>query len=164
MYSAKARVYELVMNPAFDVRVLLPDHKETLQSFSKSALAKKISDPMELEMQSWTAPWRSESLDHYLKQGWSYGLFVNDQLHAYLLAQPFLFYRGLTQTLWIEYIEDGSTEETLALVDTAYRWARDKHFQCLLVEAKAELLKHLQMWKSAQKVDAELIEIRSAKF
>lgn len=152
------------MNPAFDMRVLLPDHKDTLQAFSKANLAKSISDPMELEMQSWTAPWRSESLDHYLKQGWSYGLFVKGDLRAYLLAQPFLFYRGLTQTLWIEHIEGGSTEEMLALVDTAYRWARDKHFQCLLVEARAELVESLHQWKMARKIDSGLIEIRSAKF
>lgn len=156
------------MSSSQDVRVLLPQHKDLIQAFSKQSLAALVTDPMEAEMQSWTAPWRSEALDHYLKMGWSYGLFAGEErLVGYLLAQPYLFHRGLTQTLWVEHVEASSMEQKTALIETAYRWARDKHFQCVLIHGSRDLfesLSPLNHWKHCRQVDSCLIEIRSAKF
>lgn len=152
------------MDSASDVRVLLPEHKDLLLAFAKGRLADKVKDPMECELQSWTAPWRPESLDHYLKQGWSYGLFSGADLKGYLLAQPFLFYRGLTQTLWIETVDATTMESLLILIDTAYRWARDKHFQCVLLLDRVGLMEHMGRWPMARLDDSRVVEIRSAKF
>jgi hypothetical protein len=152
------------MNAASDVKVLLPDHKDRLLAFSKKRLEARVQDSMECELESWTAPWRAEALEHYLQQGWSYGLFSGAEIMGYVLAQPILFYRGLTQTLWIEHVDAVTVENELALIDTAYRWARDKHFQCVLVHDRPDLLPHMGRWPKARAVDSPLIEIRSAKF
>jgi hypothetical protein len=153
------------MDAASDVRVLLPEHKEILLAFARERLSALISDPMDREMRSWTAPWRAEALEHYLKQGWSYGLFSDAEMKGYLLAQPFLFFRGLTQTLWVESVDGVSLDDTLNLIDTAYRWAREKHFQCLLLHGRDDLLEHLgRRWPKASPSDSHLIEIKSTKF
>lgn len=116
--------------------------------FAKRQLASRVGDPMEREMQSWSARWRGEALDHYLPHGWSFGAFKDSQLCGFIMGQPFLFCRGLTQTLWIEHVECASPEIEARLLDIAYRWARDKHLQCLLREGP----------------DGRLIEIKSARF
>lgn len=105
--------------------------------FAKQRLAARETDPMEREMKSWSARWRGEALDHYLKLGWSYGAFENGQLRGFVLGQPFLFHRGLTQTLWLEHLEAENSEIENFLLDCASKWARDKHFQCVLMEEGA---------------------------
>jgi len=152
------------MNPPSEVQVLLPQHKDAVLAFAKAQLARRVSDPTESELQSWTAPWRAEALDHYLNMGWSYGLFEGETLVGFLLAQPLLFYRGLTQTLWVEHVSAPESQGRVLLLDTAYRWARDKHFQCVLVEGSPELLEHIGQWRSARQTSPCWIEIRSAKF
>lgn len=95
----------------------------------------KIKDLNEIErMQvAWKAPWRQESLEHYLKTGWCIGMYDEEgKLTAYFLAQPILFMESLTQTLWIEYLSYDTTETGLKLLDFAYRYGRDKHLQRVL--------------------------------
>ena len=117
-----------------ELRILQPSDREAVIDFAKRQLAAATADPMEREMQSWSARWRSEALDHYLPQGWSFGAFQEGRLHGFILAQPILFFRGLTQTLWIEHLEGDGPEATDQLFDCALRWARDKHFQCVVRE------------------------------
>lgn len=131
---------------------------------AKQRLSERTSDPLECEMQSWSARWRGEALDHYLSQGWSYGALKQHALQGYLLAQPLLFFRGLTQTLWVEHLESYTPEVSYHLLDSAYRWARDKHFQCLLIEATEAISTIVKDWKHAQVTGEPLIEIRSARF
>ncbi len=155
------------MHANFEVSVLLPQHKEAVLALGKEHLALQVSDFMERELQSWTASWREESLEHYLKMGWSFGLFSGATLKAFVLAQPLLFYRGLTQTLWVEQLLASNFDDGLKVLDAAYRWARDKHFQCVLVNGSDELFDEInrsQTWTSVRRADAFLIEIRSAKF
>ncbi len=145
-------------------RILLPADKELLLQFSRARLEAKVDDSMEREMQSWSARWRPEALEHYLPQGWSFGVFRGDLLEGYFLAQPYLFHRGLTQTLWIEKFAYNSDEAARLLIDTGYKWARDKHFQCVLIEGSEETRFIFEQYKQAHPVEAGLIELRSAKF
>jgi hypothetical protein len=152
------------MSQTLDLRILLTQHKDELLACAKQYLARKVSDPMESEMQSWSARWRGEALDHYLSLGWSFGAFKDDKPYAFLLAQPYLFHRGLTQTLWVEHILFDDIETARALLDTAYRWARDKHFQCVLLETPPGLEAMLHDWQKSHRVETPLVELRTAKF
>lgn len=84
---------------------------------------------LEKEMQSWHALWRRESLEHYAPLGWSFVVRTEGELKGYVLAQPILFFKGWTQSLWIEHISATSPELKTYLFEIIYRWARDKHFQ-----------------------------------
>lgn len=89
---------------------------------------------------SWNAPWRQEALEHYLPKGWCFALRNNDgQLKAYFLAQPLIFFRGMTQTLWVEYMAYENQNELLALVDLGRRYAKDKHFQKVIFNTNVDL-------------------------
>lgn len=81
----------------------------------------------------WKAPWRQESLEHYLNTGWCIGMYDGSGvLEAYFLAQPILFMESLTQTLWIEYLSYPNLDAGAKLLDFAYRYGRDKHLQRVL--------------------------------
>lgn len=127
-----------------DLLVLLPDHKEAIMAFAKERLAQREKDPMEREMKSWSARWRAEALDHYLKLGWSYGAFENGRLCGFVLGQPLLFHRGLTQTLWLEHLEAENENISTFLLDCATKWARDKHFQCVLMEGEGTQFREIK--------------------
>lgn len=151
------------MSNAFEIRILLPAHKDDLLAFAKTQIEEP--DEMEREMHAWTARWRGEALDHYLPQGWSFGAFDGgEKIQGFLLAQPYLFHRGLTQTLWVEQFNFANLNVAHALLDTAYRWARDKHFQCVLIEERPEIQSLLRDWRQAHPVEQTLVELRSARF
>lgn len=153
------------MSSAQEIRILLPEHKEALLAFGRAQLGREVHDSMEVEMQSWSARWRGEALDHYLSMGWSYGTFDSTgNLTGFILGQPFVFMRGLTQTLWVEHFCYSDTGAAQLLLDTTYRWARDKHFQCVLIEESPETKSFMKDWKQAHPVETPLIEIRTAKF
>ena len=86
---------------------------------------------MEAEMDSWSASWRQESLDHYIPQGWSFSVRGKevDSLQGYFLAQPILFFQKQTQTLWVEHLNALSVKAEECLIDVAYRQSREKHLQ-----------------------------------
>ena len=136
-----------------NVRILLPTDLEAILAFEKQKLTH--IDEMEREMAHWSARWRQESLEHYLPLGWSFGTFdQNDNLTGYALAQPYLFHRGLMQTLWIELLSaDGERRELL--IDTLYRWARDKHLQCIITEENLN---------RGTLLETGLYELRTAKY
>ena len=81
-------------------------------------------------MQSWTAPWREESLNHHLPQGWSFGIW-NEQrkLRGYFIAQPLLFLDRQTQSLWVEAVQAMTPEDFDLLCETAIKLGREKHLQ-----------------------------------
>lgn len=153
------------MTDAAEIRILLPTDADQILNYARRKLGAEIKDPMELEMAAWTARWRAEALAHYLPQGWSFGAFAADQtLTGYLLGQPLLFYRGLTQTLWVEDLGFDDVAVAKALMDVAYRWARDKHLQCVLLESQSDLQFILHEFKNVHRAEAPLVEVRSAKF
>lgn len=132
--------------------------------FAKSRLAKTISDKMEGEMKSWTARWRGEALDHYLPLGWSFGCFCGVEVLGFMLAQPLVFFRGHTQTLWIEHLEATDREVSRLLLETAHRWARDKHFQCVFAESLEPVQSASRDWPQTQTLKAAFVEIKSARY
>ena len=147
-----------------DIRVLLPHDKDAVLALARTFHDRAIDDPMERELQSWTAPWRAEALDHYLKLGWSYGAFSGAELKGFLLAQPILFFRGLTQTLWVESLLSESAQTSQELLDTVHRWARDKHFQCVWVEGEKELRAQASSFKQAINKNVDYVELRSSRY
>ena len=127
-----------------ELKILLPEYKDAVLAFAKGRLAARESDPMEREMKSWSARWRAEALDHYLNLGWSFGAFEGEKLLGFVLGQPFLFHRGLTQTLWLEHLEADDETIRSTLLDCAAKWARDKHFQCVLLEGASGELREIK--------------------
>ena len=151
------------MSDPNNVRILLTSDAETIATFARTKI--DAADAMEAEMASWTARWRPEALAHYLPQGWSFGAFdSNGGARGIILGQPLLFHRGLTQTLWVEELIYDDVTTAHALIDVAYRWARDKHLQCVLMEARPELEFILHEWKNIHRVGERLLELRSAKY
>jgi hypothetical protein len=124
------------MSESLDLRILQPADKDAVLEFAKSRLAARVSDPSERELESWSARWRPEALDHYLPLGWSFAAYRRDELVGFILGQPLLFFRGLTQTLWLEIVEANDPQTEAALLDCAQRWARDKHLQCALMDGE----------------------------
>ncbi len=147
-----------------EIRILLESDQDTVMAFARHQLEKTETEPMDIEMKTWVARWRAEALAYYLPQGWSFGVYAGGKLRGFLLAQPLLFYRGLTQTLWIEeLIFEGPASGEL-LLETAYKWARDKHLQCVLLEGSAGRTALVEKWKHARATDEPMIELRSSRF
>lgn len=98
----------------------------------------QFADESERMFQSWAAPWRQESLEHYLSMGWSFVARDPEQvsphsaaglLVGYFIAQPLLFFAGQTQSLWVEHLQYSSLQARDELCELAYRLSREKHFQ-----------------------------------
>ena len=102
---------------------------EDLEDILSYGMAQLSGEGIDKEMKSWHAVWRREALEHYAPLGWSFVSRDQGQLQGYVLAQPVLFFKGWTQTLWIEHISAHSPELKTYLFEVVYRWARDKHFQ-----------------------------------
>lgn len=126
-------------------RVLKENEIEVAYNLARTLHVDGASDPFEAEMTSWNAPWRKESLEHYLKQGWSLGAWSEEEgsgerLIGFSLAQPLLFFNGLTQCLWLEAVI--AKDDTIAngLLESSYRWARDKHLQNLVIHPELKSL------------------------
>ncbi|MGE3387758.1 MAG: hypothetical protein AB7K41_13600 [Bdellovibrionales bacterium] len=121
------------MGSNFEMRILRPEDGEAILAFARARLEAQIEDAMEREFAQWSAPWRGEALQHYLASGWSFAAVdANGQILGFALAQPLLFFRGFTQTVWTEYADASSEIVGAALVETLYRWSRDKHIQKLI--------------------------------
>lgn len=118
------------------MRVLGPLDKSLIEAFEKDRLEKAPGDPFEKQIQSWSAPWRPEALEHYLSLGWSFGLFEQEQLVGYMLGQPLLFFQSYAQSLWVEHIGYSQPDQLEKLIEIAYRWSRDKHLQKVLISAR----------------------------
>ncbi len=112
-----------------EIKVLQLKNADEILTLERGLLAAIEPDETEREFRSWHASWRSESLEHYLPLGWSFGVWHDKTLVGYYLAQPQLFTRSQTQTLWVEQLT--ATTEALKneLKDVARRIAREKHFQ-----------------------------------
>ncbi|MFK8137831.1 MAG: hypothetical protein AB8E15_05655, partial [Bdellovibrionales bacterium] len=116
--------------------ILRLDDLDKILELERALLAKDGQlDELELSMQEWSARWRTEQLNHYLPTGWSFGLFDKDQkLHAYSLGQVLIYYKGNTQTLWVERFQYTNKENLTTLIEMNYRFAREKHLQRVLTD------------------------------
>lgn len=152
------------MESTLEIRILLPADQEAVMAFGRMRLERSESEPMDIEMKAWVARWRAESVSYYLPQGWSFGAFENGKMKGFILGQPILFFRGLTQTLWIEELMFETDVAGEQLLDTCYKWARDKHLQCVLIEGSTARSKLVENWKHARETDEPMIELRSSRF
>jgi hypothetical protein len=109
---------------------------DQIHSYEVDKLKNIDMHPVEKELLQWSMPWRKESLEHYLKLGWSFSAHSGDKLVGYSLGQPFLFVTADAQTLWVEHVSGDSNEIIEKLVDVSIRWGRDKHFQKVIFKQK----------------------------
>lgn len=147
-----------------EMKVLGPQNEEEILSFERQLLAAEPGDDFEKELSTWKARWRKESLNHYLSLGWSFGIWnENEELKAYVLGQPLLFFQAYTQTLWIEHMAAKDDQLLSKLGDIAYRWARDKHFQRVLFSSEIlndQLINEMKL----QKNEENTFELKTAKY
>lgn len=151
-------------NPRFpELQILSPQDHDEILSFSRGRADAK--DPFA----EWSAPWRKESLDHYLKLGWSMARRDGStgRLLGYVLAQPILFFRGHTQTVWIEHFDAETAELSAELVDTMVRISREKHMQRVLMDfdpAKPNLsLSDVIRSRNGRMIEKDLLEFATTK-
>lgn len=119
-------------------RIAQPEDQEAIYQFAEKKMAEVETDEMERMIKIWNSRFQKEALEHYLKLGWS---FVAEEavdskftknIVGFFIAQPFLFFQGRTQSLWVEYCVSENLEIKKELVEIAYKLARDKHFQQVL--------------------------------
>ncbi len=148
------------------VQILTEKHIESVLGFERELLNKNSEmDEMEKEMSSWHAKWRQEQLEHYLSLGWSAGIYNdNNQLTAYYLAQPIVFFRGLTQTIWVEHFAFENKQDMETLLEVCYRQAREKHLQAVIIHNPSTPIAEVHEGLKTQKLDEELYLIKTAKF
>lgn len=118
---------------------------DQVYEFEMKQKFKPDADEFETMMAVWSSAFRKESLEHYFKLGWSFVAENSDhQIVGFFLGQPLLFFDHQTQTLWVEYVSASDISITTELVDIAYRLAREKHFQRVLV---SESIQHMNLQK-----------------
>ncbi len=132
-----------------EIKVFTPDNIEDVLKFEMDRLAVTEPDEMQRNFHSWSARWRKESLEHYANTGWSFVVTDQDsnKIRGYLLGQAFVFFRGQTQTLWIEHLSADSQEIKDELVEIAYRWSRDKHLQKVVFSDASQVKEAIMSFK-----------------
>ncbi len=140
----------------------LPDIEEVF-TYANKKLAEQEPNEQERMFKSWSAKWRREALEHYLKLGWSFiARDENKNTIGFFLGQPFLFFRGQTQTLWVEHIEADYDEVKHQLVDTAVRIAREKHLQRVLFANSEVLRQGLKNW-NPEPLESDILVVKTTK-
>jgi hypothetical protein len=125
---------------ALQFQVLAPQDIDEVYAYSEKRLRIEVPDDTERTFRSWAAKWRKEALEHYLKLGWSFIARDNSQAVGFFLGQPLLFFRGQTQTVWIEHIEARDDQVRASLIEIAVKVAREKHMQRVLFAEPDTLL------------------------
>lgn len=152
----------------FDIRILQPSDLDAVLHFERKRLKATMENDMEAEMLEWHAPWRKEALEHYLPQGWSFSLWSasssGGDLLGYFIAQPQLFTRGLTQTLWIERLSAQTQAQSDQLLEIAYKLCREKHFQKLVIRSdESDKSLHTELPLKLEKHHDNLYEIKTSR-
>lgn len=145
-------------------QVLSPPDIEEVFTYANARLTEREPNEHDRMFKSWSAKWRREALEHYLKLGWS---FISrdektNRTNGFFLGQPFLFFRGQTQTLWVEHIEADNDEVKHQLVDTAVRIAREKHLQRVLFADASQLTVELANWKP-EPLESDIVVVKTTK-
>ncbi len=147
----------------FEARILQLQDAKAIEEYEKARQSERSADEFENELLSWHASWRRESLDHYLPLGWSFGIWSNNIFAGYFLAQPHLFMRGLTQTLWIERVVSNTAEGMSDLIEVAYKLSREKHFQKILFNMQDDVTIAHSVFQLSS-VGENILELKTAKF
>lgn len=109
------------------IRALRLEDKVEMLAFEQGKL-ENLDNPLAF-LDQWSAPWREESLNHYLNLGWCMGYFEDQKIKGYILVQPVLFFRGHTQSLWVESVRAETPEIFATLFEAIIRVAKEKHLQ-----------------------------------
>lgn len=118
------------------LRVLRLEDQDILSQFEMQK-SKEDPDPLNF-IKNWSSSWRPESLNYYLNLGWSMGYFEDKNLKGYILAQPLLFFKGQTQSLWLEELRVQNIERVLqdeigqTLFEALVKISKEKHLQQVL--------------------------------
>jgi len=120
-----------------EIKLFLEEHVELVQNFELGRLPQNLSE-IQREMTSWEKPWRKESLAHYSQLGWSFVAEDKGEILGYTLGQPLLFFNNWTQSLWVEHCSYKDEEVGFQLLDTSIRWAKTKHLQKVIMNAKSD--------------------------
>lgn len=147
---------------AVEFQVLSLSDLDEVYEFANRRLVANIPDEQERTFALWTVKWRREALEHYLKLGWSFIARDNGATVGFFLAQPFLFFRGQTQTLWVEHIEAIDSETAEKLVEVAVRVAREKHLQRVLFSDSDKFTNALSPWRPSRLHD-HIAEVMTTK-
>ena len=127
-------------------RIAQLEDVESIYNFELGQTSKSTDDEFEAMIAVWSSPFRKESLEHYFKLGWSFiALDSKKEVVGFFLGQPLLFFDQQTQSLWIEHVSAVNSTILTELVDIAYRLAREKHFQRVLISEK---IQHLNLQKT----------------
>lgn len=133
------------------------ENLEEILAYENNRLREVYPTEIEQSMARWDSRWRPESLEHYLKSGWSFLLrdreipspySADGALVGYFLAQPLLFLDGQTQSLWIEYISFSNLETRDKLCDFAYKLSREKHFQKVYFPSQNNVVNSVNTYKA----------------
>ena len=144
-------------------QVLGPADFSKLKAFGEERLKLKVPDDIERQFALWKSPLRDESLRHYLQLHWCFASFRDDRLCGYYLAQPLLFFRGMTQSLWIEALDAESVEIGQELLKIALGVAREKYLQRVLIHPRGIFTAEVLKGFTYQIENAEMIEVKIAK-
>jgi len=132
--------------------------------FAEDKLRLEIPDDMELMMAVWNSRFRKEALEHYLKMGWSFIAYdENEKIHGFFLGQPFLFFQGHTQTLWVEMITAADFKIEAELAEIAIKLSRDKHLQKVVLPKSVETLHFENSVFKFQKWSDECVWVKTTK-
>lgn len=124
---------------SYTYRIAQLDDVEKVHQFEVNLQFPIDPESFENKMQTWDSSYRKESLEHHFKLGWSFIAFDSEmRVVGFFLGQPLLFFDKQTQTLWVEYVSAMNIEIKTELIDVAYRLAREKHFQRVLISAEFE--------------------------
>ena len=121
---------------------------------------------MDFMMKIWESRFRKEALEHYLKLGWSFMAYEQqgekEILKGFFLGQPFLFFEGQTQTLWVELIMALDYKIEAELTEIAYKLSRDKHFQKVILPSSVTTL-HFDKSLPFQKWSNDYVWLKTTK-
>lgn len=136
---------------------------DEVYGFAEKNLVESIPDETERMFRTWHVRWRREALEHYLKLGWSF-IARNEagKTMGFFLGQPFIHFRGQTQTLWVEHIEANEPTVRDQLIDVAVRVAREKHLQRVLFSDADRLGNELERWNPTP-LNESIAEIKTTK-
>lgn len=150
-------------NPSsIEFQVLSLGDLEEVYAYAEERMKREIPDETDRRFRLWDVRWKREALEHYLKLGWSFIARIDGRAVGFFLGQPFLFYRGQTQTLWVEHLEADTAQITDALSEVAVKIAREKHFQRVLFGQSGSLRDALERWKPSP-LENDIVEIRTTK-
>ncbi len=154
------------MSDKYAFRVIDVSELEELVEFEKKNLEQNVHDEAIRMFLSWKAPWRKESLEHYLPKGWCFAIREKEVLVGYFLAQPLLFFRQMTQSLWIEHLSFNDPAVGDHLLELAFKTAREKHIQSVFLsveDSQAKRLVPLLKSRGAHQVNDAFFEYQSTR-